>query len=78
MWTLIIVLVVAGALVWLAVSSRSAQTVVRDKAMLQQQQESASSYEQTTNHFPRPSYDLGPVAGVESPFRVNMYQAYIE
>lgn len=74
MWTIILGLVVAGALVWLAVS-RSSHTVARTVTM---KQEPASSYEQKTNHLPTPRYDMGPVPGVESPFRVNMYQAYIE
>ena len=35
-----------------------------------------SSYEQTTNHFKMPSYDLGPIQGSESPFRVNQFLSY--
>jgi lipopolysaccharide export system protein LptC len=72
MWTIILGLIVAAVLVWLAVS----RTVPRTAAV--KQQEPASSYEQKTNHLPTPRYDMGPVPGVESPFRVNMYQAYIE
>jgi hypothetical protein len=62
--------------VWLAVSRSSHTVVARTTAAMKQ--ESASSYEQKTNHFPTPRYDMGPIPGVESPFRVNMYQAYIE
>jgi hypothetical protein len=77
MWTLILGLVVAAAFLWLAVS-RGKQPVVREHIMQQMNDVSASSYDQTTNHFPMPRYDTGPIPGVETPFRVNMYQAYIE
>jgi hypothetical protein len=37
---------------------------------------SSSSYEQKTNHFPRPSYDAGPIQGSESPYQVNQWMSY--
>jgi hypothetical protein len=37
---------------------------------------SASSYEQKTNHFPREPYDLGPIQGSESPYKVNQWLSY--
>jgi len=39
---------------------------------------SQSSYNQETNHFKLASSDLGEVPGYETPFRVNMYNAFIE
>jgi hypothetical protein len=36
----------------------------------------SSSYEQKTNHFPRPSYEMGPIQGSESPFQVNQWLSY--
>lgn len=40
-------------------------------------QTSASSYEQETNHFKLETGDaFGPLHGVETPFRVNMYNSY--
>ena len=37
-----------------------------------------SSYEQTTNHL-RPSVEtFGPVEGMQTPFQVNQYRAYIQ
>uniref|UniRef100_A0A6C0J5L6 Uncharacterized protein n=1 Tax=viral metagenome TaxID=1070528 RepID=A0A6C0J5L6_9ZZZZ len=36
-----------------------------------------SSYEQSTNHMPRPPAVSPPLQGVESPFQVNQFRAYI-
>jgi hypothetical protein len=36
-----------------------------------------SSYRQVTNHTDPAPYNMGPVAGVPTPFRVNQYSAYI-
>ncbi len=37
-----------------------------------------SSYFQRTNHADPAPYSMGPIAGVESPFQVNQYKAYIQ
>ena len=36
-----------------------------------------SSYSQTTNHMDHAPYSMGPIAGVETPFRVNQYTSYV-
>ena len=36
-----------------------------------------SSHVQATNHAQPASYSFGPVAGVETPFQVNQYRAYV-
>jgi hypothetical protein len=36
-----------------------------------------SSYRQDTNHVNPAPYSMGPIAGVQSPFQVNQYKAYI-
>lgn len=36
-----------------------------------------SSYAQQTNHMNPASFTMGPLAGVQSPFQVNQYRAYI-
>jgi hypothetical protein len=36
----------------------------------------SSSYEQKTNHFPMPSYSLGPIQGSETPYQVNQWLSY--
>ena len=35
-----------------------------------------SSFEQVTNHM-TPTYDLGTVSGMATPFRVNQYTAFV-
>jgi hypothetical protein len=37
----------------------------------------ASSYVQETNHFVPTAAQLEPVAGIETPFRVNMYNSFV-
>ena len=37
-----------------------------------------SSYAQQTNHFQMSHSPPDPIAGVQTPFRVNMYNAYME
>jgi hypothetical protein len=71
----IAVLVVAVLVVLFVVSRRS---TVRPKEELGgiDQSKPSSSYEQKTNHFPKPSYDLGPIQGEVSPFQVNQFLSY--
>ena len=38
---------------------------------------SASSYDQETNHFKMTPNQQEPIQGVETPFRVNMYNSYM-
>ena len=45
--------------------------------MAQMNAEPASSYAQKTNHYPMTPVDMGPIPGFETPFRVNMFQAYM-
>jgi hypothetical protein len=40
------------------------------------QSKPSSSYEQKTNHYPRPSYEMGPIQGSPSPFQVNQWLSY--
>jgi hypothetical protein len=37
-----------------------------------------SSYNQQTNHMNPAHYDMGPVSGMQSPFQVNQYKAYVQ
>jgi hypothetical protein len=36
-----------------------------------------SSYAQVTNHADLAPYSLGPINGIETPFRVNQYTSYV-
>ena len=49
----------------------------REEVMTLMNLESASSYEQKTNHLQMAEVNMGPIAGSESPYRVNLHQAYI-
>jgi hypothetical protein len=37
-----------------------------------------SHYEQYTNHMTPAAYSVGPPAGMQTPFQVNQYKAYIQ
>lgn len=37
-----------------------------------------SSYNQQTNHMNPSPYDMGPVSGMQTPFQVNQYKAYVQ
>lgn len=36
-----------------------------------------SSYDQRTNHMDPAPYSMGPIQGMQTPFRVNQYTSYI-
>jgi hypothetical protein len=36
-----------------------------------------SSYAQTTNHMKYAPYSMGPIQGMQTPFQVNQYKAYV-
>ena len=36
-----------------------------------------SSYAQTTNHMSYAPYSMGPIQGMQTPFQVNQYKAYV-
>ena len=36
-----------------------------------------SSYDQVTNHANPAVYSMGPLQGIETPFRVNQYTSYV-
>jgi hypothetical protein len=37
----------------------------------------SSSYSQMTNHLDPAPYSMGPIQGVQTPFQVNQYRAYV-
>jgi hypothetical protein len=79
MRTVIAMLLLAAVLVWFVVTqSRPVETVQRETVMKAMDAEPASSFAQKTNHYPMPSYSMGPLTGFETPFRVNAWNAYME
>jgi len=74
-------LIVAGILLVWYLSSRTKETFVPeylDQSDVKRTAErSSSSYEQTTNHAVPTPYDKDPIPGMESPFRVNMFNSHV-
>jgi hypothetical protein len=77
MWTALLAILVAGVVVWIIVAKISPAAPKKEAVMAQMNLEPASSYEQKTNHYPMQPVDMGPIAGFETPFRVNAWQAHM-
>jgi hypothetical protein len=72
-----LVLAVASVL-WVLTQMVNSSQPTREQKMVEMDLQPASSYRQTTNHFQMTPVNFGAVSGFETPFRVNMYQAYME
>jgi hypothetical protein len=83
--TELLVLAVALAAVWLAWSTffsseakrpdpafQDTRGIVRTDATID------SSYQQRTNHMPQPPVKSPPIEGMETPFQVNAYRAFVK
>ena len=80
MWT-IVFLVLAVAIVYWVLSQKTTAPPPpekREAKMMALDLEPASSYVQKTNHYPATPVDMGPISGFETPFRVNMFNSYME
>jgi hypothetical protein len=77
MWTVLLALFVAAIIVMVSVYTSPSSSPRRETVMAQMNAEPASSYAQKTNHYPMTPVDMGPIPGFETPFRVNMFQAYM-
>jgi flagellar basal body-associated protein FliL len=78
MWTIVFLVLAIVVVVWVLSRKTQAPTVSRETKMVALDLEPASSYAQKTNHFPATPVEMGPIAGFETPFRVNMFKAYME
>lgn len=79
-WTAYIAIFIALAVVWYVMKSGREEFVPEflDQGNVKRTSETrASSYAQRTNHFPMQQTDHDAVAGIETPFRVNMYSSYL-
>jgi len=72
-----LVLAVASVL-WVLTQMVNSSQPTREQKMVEMDLQPASSYQQKTNHFQMTPVNFGAVSGFETPFRVNMYQAYME
>jgi lipopolysaccharide export LptBFGC system permease protein LptF len=77
MWTVLLALFVAAIIALVSVYTSPTSSPKRETIMAQMNTEPASSYAQKTNHYQMTPVDMGPIAGFETPFRVNMFQAYM-
>lgn len=75
MW-IALAIVIATIIVLIAVLPKHSPTT-REEVMTLMNLESASSYEQKTNHLQMTEVDMGPITGTETPFRVNMHHSYM-
>jgi hypothetical protein len=76
-WLLLVAALLVLALVMMKQTERF-QPEFLDKAQVRKTVAvENSSYSQTTNHADIPSYSMGSVPGVETPFRVNQYTSYV-
>ena len=77
MWTILLSVLAILLILWFTLSRTSA-VATKEQRMNHMDAVSASSYLQKTNDLPTSKVSMGPISGFETPFRVNMYQAYIE
>jgi hypothetical protein len=77
MWSVLFSVFVAAIVVLVIVYQYPTTSSSRQAVMVKMNTDPASSYEQTTNHYPMTPVDMGPIKGFETPFRVNMFQAYM-
>ena len=75
------ILIVGGILLVWYLATRTQETFVPeflDQSDVQRTAEaSSSSYEQKTNHAIPTAYDKDPIPGVQTPFRVNMFNSHM-
>lgn len=74
-------LIVAGVLLVWYLASKTQETFVPeflDQSNVKRTADrSSSSYEQKTNHAIPTAYDKDPIPGMETPFRVNMFNSFM-
>jgi hypothetical protein len=76
-WLLLVAAMLAIALVMMKTTERF-QPEFLDKAQVRKTiAVEDSSYAQMTNHADHAPYSMGPMQGVETPFRVNQYTSYV-
>lgn len=78
MWTVIFLVLALAVVFWVLTRKVHSSPPKRETNMVALDLEPGSSYVQKTNHFPQTSVDMGPIGGFETPFRVNMFHAYME
>ena len=76
-WLLLIAALLVIALVMMKTTERF-QPEFLDKSQVRKTiAVEDSSYAQRTNHMDHMPFSMGPIAGIETPFRVNQYTSYV-
>jgi hypothetical protein len=76
-WLLLVGAILLIALVMMKTTERF-QPEFLDKAQVRKTVAvENSSYAQVTNHADPTPYSMGPITGIETPFRVNQYTSYV-
>lgn len=78
MWTIIFLLIAIAVLFWVLYQGMQSPPPTRETNMIALDLEPGSSYAQKTNHFPATPVNFGEIDGFETPFRVNMFKAYMK
>ena len=77
-YILLVVAVILVALAWQTFSRERFQPEFLDKTQEKVRLATEnSSYAQTTNHVDPAPFNMGPIPGIETPFQVNQYKAYV-
>lgn len=76
-WLLLIAAVLALALVMMKTTERFQPEFLDTTQVKKTVAVENSSYEQMTNHVNLAPYSMGPIQGIETPFRVNQYTSFI-
>jgi hypothetical protein len=71
-------LVIAGFFIWYILQTRESfvPEFLEQSGVQRTADTASSSYSQQTNHMQKGTYQMEPIDGIETPFRVNMYTSY--
>ena len=73
---LVVALILVGLVLWK--TTERFQPEFLDKSQVQKTVAvEDSSYAQRTNHLDHMPFSMGPIQGMETPFRVNQYRSYV-
>ena len=76
-WVFLIVAIIILGLLLVNTKERFQPEFLDKKQVAQTIATEDSSYLQRTNHMIPSAFPMGPIAGMETPFQVNQYRAYI-
>ena len=76
-WIFLVVAMILIGFVLLKTTERFQPEFLDKRQIMKTVKVEDSSYKQTTNHVDPMSFSMGPLEGVETPFQVNQYRAYV-